>query len=162
MEESTVDAFAEILRQGSHMKAVNLSGYPLPLDILRGIDPDLDVSSDKDEQLALYMEAEGKGLDLSMEKYGWMECRIMAHLLHENDQLEELILSESKLDARCIRELTRGLLHNRALRILTLAHNQIGSDGAVLLAEYLMENKMLLELDVDDNGIDDRGATVRV
>lgn len=161
MKQETVEKLAEVLLTKSPLNAINITGYPIPLNIFRGIKESESTFDEKeDAQLVKYLEADGKGLDLRMEKYGWIDCTIMAKLLKDNEQLEELILSESKLDATCIKCLAVGLEPNRALRILTLAHNQIGSEGAVTLAEYLKVNKVLLELDVDDNGIEDLGALV--
>ncbi|KAJ4445686.1 hypothetical protein ANN_12371 [Periplaneta americana] len=73
--------------------------------------------------------------------------------------LKELHLQKFNFNDSDMELMMMGLLHNRSLLLLDLTCNNLGSDAAALLAEYLRTKPQLRALLLGHNNIRDLGAT---
>lgn len=104
-------------------------------------------------------------LDFQM---GAETIEILAELMSKNKTLEEINLSanNSRLDdcqlGPQIHQALLGLCHNKTLKILRIADQAIGSEGALALAQVLKCNTSLTEIHCENNNINLASFTLLV
>ena len=69
-----------------------------------------------------------------------------------------LHLSRNNIGLEGAMSLAQGLVDNNSLKLLDLNYNRLGSKGTILLCEAFKSNKVLQSLFLDANGIENDGA----
>lgn len=79
-------------------------------------------------------------------------CRALAKALEENKTLTELDLTCNRVSKECLEKLIGGLRRNSTLEILRLGWNPITPAGAMMILEFIKENRSsgIKELDLTD------------
>lgn len=73
-------------------------------------------------------------------------------------KLQSLSLRNNNIRIEGAMALAQGLIDNTSLRMLDLTNNQIGSKGTMLICEALRDNKHMLSLFLNGNKIGTEGA----
>ena len=89
-------------------------------------------------------------LDLSNNPFGTKGAIALAELIHHNNSLEKVNMSDCNIGSEGTCHLAQALRENTTLRELYLSSNPIGQEGAVALAEMLHNNTSLRILDLYD------------
>ncbi|XP_057170257.1 protein NLRC5 isoform X9 [Ursus arctos] len=97
-------------------------------------------------------------LDLSNNRFGEEDTRVLMGVLEGMCRLKRLNLSHLPLGSAALAELTQGLSHMTLLQSLRLSHNQIRDIGAQHLAAVLSELPELRKIDLSGNGIGPAGG----
>jgi hypothetical protein len=84
---------------------------------------------------------------------GNSNARALSSILKENQNIEELDLSDNGLDDDGIGEVALGISNNKSIKKLNLAHNHFGEKGAELLRQALEVNDTLQEIDLSKNAL---------
>lgn len=83
---------------------------------------------------------------------------IPALLSSQTCELQALSLKDNSIRIEGAMALAQGLIDNTSLKLLDLSNNQIGSKGTMLICEALKGNKHLLSLFLNSNKIGTEGA----
>jgi len=83
---------------------------------------------------------------------------ILDNLRQNNKQDTELDLQNHYLDKWAAEELAEVLMENRTVLNLNLSHNQISDDGVIHIARMLEKNKTIHTLDISFNGLTRKGT----
>jgi hypothetical protein len=105
------------------------------------------------------------GAMVTRDAMRWMECE-GAECTGEDDDISgydltsctAVLLDQSGMDDSHVAELAEHLERNRELKVVSLASNSIGADGARALAWALERNPAITSLHLDHNFIGDEGA----
>ena len=99
-----------------------------------------------------------KKLDISWNKLGMEESLALGKMLSCNNSLTEVSLACCRIPEAGLREIARGLLHNRSVKKLDVSKNKLGMEGSLVLATMLSCNNSLTELCLQDCLIPDAGV----
>ena len=139
MSRDVAEKLAEVLLYDSSLKFLNLSGYPLPIQALRGdqgrIKDDGPAENEDSEERSVYT-----GVDLSEEKFTLFDTIVIGRLFQENNHILKIDLSSSYIGDENVAPIATSLAKNTSVLTLNLSSNIIGSVGAMTISEALREN----------------------
>ncbi|OQS07079.1 hypothetical protein THRCLA_00913, partial [Thraustotheca clavata] len=103
-------------------------------------------------------------LNLSENNFSTPGMNAIAKLLDENAKIEELYLSWNKIRGIGAQRLVEAIGYHSSLRVLDLSWNSLNSCSghtiASALATALANNKVLMHLDLSNNGLDYEDCTI--
>ncbi|OMJ73133.1 hypothetical protein SteCoe_28254 [Stentor coeruleus] len=93
-------------------------------------------------------------LDLSSNRIGTLGIDSLCSILKDDYcTLEDLNIERIQISTSCLKSLCSSLKHNKSLKKLNLANNNIGSGSGIFLAEMIDYNNTLEKLDLQWNYI---------
>ena len=85
---------------------------------------------------------------------------LLLRIFSHNTSLEVINVADSKIDTRCAVELSRILERtNDHIRNLYFRNSRIGDEGALAVASLIQKNKTIVELEIFNCGITEKGGS---
>jgi len=75
-------------------------------------------------------------------------CERLGKALKRNTHIVELRMSQCEIDSSSAKLLAEGLAGNKSIRLVDLSKNKIGNDGSQAIAEALMQNCKINEINL--------------
>lgn len=101
-----------------------------------------------------------KSLDLSENDLGSQNFELLLRVFSHNIALEDINVADSKIDTRCTVELCHILEKtNESIKKLYFRNSKIGDEGAIAVASLIQSNKTLVEIEIFNCGISERGGS---
>eukprot|EP00347_Sterkiella_histriomuscorum_P009457 403341144 len=109
--------------------------------------------------IALENTSRLKTLDLSENDLGSQNFKILLKIFNKNNEIELLNIADCKLDGNCSQNLCKILQQtNSSLKYLYFRNSNIGDQGAEAVSELIKDHKTLIELEVFNCGITEKGG----
>jgi len=100
-------------------------------------------------------------LDLSENDIGPENFMLLLKIFHSNDKILSLNLADCKLDGECVAKLCKILKQrNFSLKFLKFRNSKFSEEGVESIAELIRNHKTLLDLEIFNCGITERGGRV--
>jgi hypothetical protein len=75
-------------------------------------------------------------------------CERLGKALKRNTHIVELRMAQCEIDSGSAKLLAEGLAGNKSIRLVDLSKNKIGNDGSQAIAEALMQNSKINEINL--------------